>query len=224
MRGTCPSSDLDILVIRPTDPSEDDPAWSEQLVTSGQRIHATTGNHVAWFNVSRADLRRAPRASEPIVDEWRRDALRLTGTDLRALVRRALISQQPTCGPAEARNRAKVARMYLDVAEPAADEPGDEARHVTAGNAVLAGIAASDAVCCLRLGKRHRGQDHHAAGAVLRAVHPDGPKLAADLAAVLAVKDPSHYGEKFISDTKLEATMRAAARLVDTAETLIVTA
>jgi hypothetical protein len=52
---------------------------------------------------------------------------------------------------------------------------------------------------------------------------PDGPKLAADLAAVLAVKDPSHYGEKFVGDAKLEATMRAAARLVEAAETLIVT-
>jgi len=83
------SSDLDLLVIRPTGRREDDPAWGEQLVTSGQRIHAATGNHVAWFNISRADLRRATRAGEPIVDEWRRDTLRLVGTDLRALLRRA---------------------------------------------------------------------------------------------------------------------------------------
>jgi hypothetical protein len=83
------SSDLDILVIRPTGRSEDDPAWGEQLATSGQRIHAATGNHVAWFNISRADLRRAVRAGEPIVDQWRRDALRLVGSDLPALLRRA---------------------------------------------------------------------------------------------------------------------------------------
>jgi hypothetical protein len=49
-------------------------------------------------------------------------------------------------------------------------------------------------------------------------------RLAADLAAVLVVKDPSHYGEKFVGDAKLKATMRAAARLVDATETLIVTA
>jgi len=83
------SSDLDILAIRPSGRREDDPAWAEQLVTSGQRIHAATGNHVAWFNISRADLRPAVRASEPIVVEWRRDALRLVGSDLRALLRRA---------------------------------------------------------------------------------------------------------------------------------------
>ena len=57
------------------------------------------------------------------------------------------MSRQPTCGPADARNRAKVARMYRDVAELAADEPGDEARNVAAGNAVLAGHRASDAIC-----------------------------------------------------------------------------
>jgi DNA-binding transcriptional ArsR family regulator len=83
------SSDLDILVVRPSRIREDDPAWAGQLVTSGQRIHAATGNHVAWFNVSRADLRRAVRAGELIVDEWRRDALRLVGNDLPALLRRA---------------------------------------------------------------------------------------------------------------------------------------
>jgi hypothetical protein len=34
---------LDILVIRPTGRAEDDPTWGEQLVTSGQRVHAATG-------------------------------------------------------------------------------------------------------------------------------------------------------------------------------------
>lgn len=54
------------------------------------------------------------------------------------------MSRQPQCGLLEARNRAKVARSYLDVAELAAHEPADGTRNVAAGNAVLAGIAASD--------------------------------------------------------------------------------
>ena len=83
------SSDLDILVIRPTGCPEDDPAWAEQLVTSGQRIHAATGNHVAWFSISRAALQRAARAGEPVVDEWRRGALHLVGAELRGLLRKA---------------------------------------------------------------------------------------------------------------------------------------
>jgi hypothetical protein len=105
--------------------------------------------------------------------------------------------------------------------ELAADEPGDEARNVAAGNAVLAGIAAADAICCLRLGKRHRGQDHHAATDLLHTVRPDGRTLATALATVLAAKDPSHYGETFVSNTRLKTTMRAATRLVDAAEDVI---
>ncbi|GAA5121872.1 hypothetical protein [Haloechinothrix salitolerans] len=34
----------------------------------------------------------------------------------------------------------------------------DEARNVAAGNAVLAGIAASDAICCIRLGSVTAGK------------------------------------------------------------------
>lgn len=131
------------------------------------------------------------------------------------------MSRQPSCGLAQARNRARVARSYLDVAELAADESGDEARNVAAGNAVLAGIAASDAICCIRLGKRHRGQDHHAAADLLRTVRPDGRTLATALTTVLAVKDPSHYGETFVSSTRLKSTLRAASRLVEAAETVV---
>ncbi|MHB8661983.1 MAG: hypothetical protein ACYDH6_04775 [Acidimicrobiales bacterium] len=63
------------------------------------------------------------------------------------------MTRQPACGPADARLRAKVARAYLDVAETAAEERVDEARNVAAGNAVLAAIAAADAICCIRLGR-----------------------------------------------------------------------
>lgn len=113
--------------------------------------------------------------------------------------------------------------MYLEVAELAADEPGEQARNVAAGNAVLAGIAAADALCCVRLGVRHRGQDHHGAVDLLRTIRPGGTKLATDLAAVLAVKDMSHYGETFVSKTKLTSTMRAAARLVAAAQDVVAT-
>lgn len=111
--------------------------------------------------------------------------------------------------------------MYLELAAVAAAEPGDAARNVAAANAVLAGIAASDVICCVRLNKRHRGQDHQGAIALLGTVQPNGQTLAAFLATILSVKDTSYYGETFIGDAKLKATMRAAARLVDAAELVI---
>lgn len=130
------------------------------------------------------------------------------------------MSRQPSCGLAEARTRSKVARLYLDVAELAADEQVDHARNVAAGNAVLAGIAASDAICCMELGVRHRGQDHQGAIALLTRAPVRGG-LARDLATLLSIKAPAHYGDRYVSEAKLTAVLRAAGRLVDGPESAV---
>lgn len=81
------ASDLDILLVRPATCDEDDPVWRQQLFESGNRIRTATGNHVAWFDISRTELYRASRVGESLVDEWRRDAVRLVGPDLHSLLR-----------------------------------------------------------------------------------------------------------------------------------------
>jgi hypothetical protein len=129
------------------------------------------------------------------------------------------VTRQAPCGPAEATRKTRLARAYLDLAEQAAAGDSDETRNVAAGNAVLAAIAASDALTCLRLGRHSRGQAHQEATALLRTIRPDGPRLARDLATVLGVKDAAHYGSVFISAATLKTTLRAAGRLVDAAET-----
>lgn len=65
--------------------------------------------------------------------------------------------------------RRKIATKYLEVAEIAATEDG-AAINVAVGIAVLAGIAASDAICAATLGERYAGQDHSAAVQVLKRV------------------------------------------------------
>ena len=67
------------------------------------------------------------------------------------------MSRQAPCGPTEASRKARLARAYLDLAEQTARHDSDQARNVAAGNAVLAAIAASDALTCLRLGRHSRG-------------------------------------------------------------------
>ncbi|HLJ08627.1 MAG TPA: hypothetical protein VKX24_08825 [Acidimicrobiia bacterium] len=131
------------------------------------------------------------------------------------------MTRQAPCGPADAARKARLARAYLDQAEQAATGASDEARTVAAGNAVLAAIAASDALTCLRLGRHSRGQDHAHAAAVLRTIRPDGARHARDLTTVLGVKDAAHYGSVFVSAAALKSTLRAAGRLVDAAETAI---
>jgi hypothetical protein len=131
------------------------------------------------------------------------------------------VSRQADCGIPEARARAKIARKYLEMAELAQTEDLSEAKNVAAGNAVLAGIAASDAICCTRLRRRHRGQDHVGAVTLLRTIHPEGRKLADALTTVLAIKDPAHYGIAFVTDAKLRTTLRAATQLVEAAELIV---
>lgn len=83
--------------------------------------------------------------------------------------------------------------------------------------AVLAGIAASDAVCCAVLGQRSHGQDHRQAVSLLEQVAPDGSELARDLERLLVIKDDAHYGLLHVSSQRAAAALRQARRLFDTA-------
>jgi hypothetical protein len=132
------------------------------------------------------------------------------------------VTRQAPCGPAEATRRTRLARVYLDLAESAAGQDEDEARNAAAGNAVLAAIAASDALTCLRLGRHSRGKGHSEAATLLRSLRPEGLRLAKDLATVLTVKDAAHYGSVFLSPTTLRSTLRAATLLVTAAEDALI--
>jgi hypothetical protein len=110
------------------------------------------------------------------------------------------MTRERACGAPEARVRAAVARRYLDVADLTAGEEDAAAWHdVAVGNAVLAGIAASDALCCARLGRRSRDADHRAAIDLLSQVDE---RLGRDLDRLLQVKDVAHYGVDLISEAK----------------------
>ena len=99
--------------------------------------------------------------------------------------------------------------------------------HVAAALAVLAAIAASDALCCALLGDRSRGQDHREAADLLAQVRfgegnaeaqsKRANELAAALAGALDVKVESHYGTKALGVDQVRRGMRAANRLVSAA-------
>lgn len=89
--------------------------------------------------------------------------------------------------------------------------------NVAAGLAVLAGIAASDAICGARLGRIHRGEDHVGAQDLLSESTPDGRKLAVHLGRLLSIKDAAHYGVPVVSSRKATDAIRWAARLVERA-------
>jgi hypothetical protein len=99
--------------------------------------------------------------------------------------------------PGEGRGRRQVAEKYLDVANLIDSEDG-AAINVCVGVAVLAGIAAADAICAAALGERYSGQDHEAAAEVLARVDPILGKYPRDL---LTLKTTSHYGFGLLSAT-----------------------
>jgi hypothetical protein len=123
-----------------------------------------------------------------------------------------------SCGAEEARLRVEQAEAYLIAAELATGEAGGAWGTVAAGNAVLAGIAASDAICCLRIGERSRGEDHHEALALLARATPDGAQLAHALERLLGIKDQSHYGVELVSSSRARSAVRQANRLLTRAK------
>ncbi len=89
--------------------------------------------------------------------------------------------------------------------------------NVVAGVAVLAGIAAADAICGTRLGRIHRGDDHLGAQDLLRQATPDGTQLATQLGRLLSLKAAAHYGVQVVSSRQATDATKWAARLVERA-------
>jgi hypothetical protein len=118
---------------------------------------------------------------------------------------------------AGARARLKEARVYLAMAELAGS--GNSAENKVAGsNAILAGIAAADAICGLVLGERNSGDDHaQAIGLLKKAIHPS-TKAATSLKRLLTQKTPVQYGVDAISASDAADLIKWARDIVEEAD------
>lgn len=106
--------------------------------------------------------------------------------------------------------RRRIAQKYAEVAHLIDIEDG-AAVNVCVGLCVLAGIAASDAICGAAVGERHSGQDHAAAAAFLTMVDPTA---GAYLRTLVELKPSSHYGNALLKVSDRTAALRAADALV----------
>lgn len=113
-----------------------------------------------------------------------------------------------------ARTRSQIARKYLDIAELLAAEDDGASINTCIGNAVLAGIAAGDAICLAVIGERYAGQDHTAAADVLGQIDPDLGKRLRDL---VDLKTASHYGDHLLRQPERDLALRRANALVEAA-------
>ena len=129
----------------------------------------------------------------------------------------AKLGKSAACGKSEAKVRLGNANQFMSVAELVNSSVEDgtdlELSSVAAALAVLAGIAASDAVCCLKLLKRSRGTDHQQATEFLSRVD-GGDKAAVHLSELLSLKDTAHYGVIPTTSAQLKVAMRRASALV----------
>jgi hypothetical protein len=123
------------------------------------------------------------------------------------------------CSAADVAARQAFAQASIDEAGRMLGQSSAN-NEVAASLAVLAAIAAADAIC----GKKHkaysRGQDHRQAVDLLKQVDPTGPKLAKLLQEVLKHKDDAHYSPRLITDKAAENLVRQAGVIVQAAADL----
>ena len=118
----------------------------------------------------------------------------------------------------QAKSRRALASKYPEVADLIESEDG-EAINVCVGLAVLAGIAAGDAICLYATGERYSGSDHSGAADLLARVDA---ALGKRLHQLVAFKPRSHYGEDLLTTEDRKSALRAARTLVDAAEQRVI--
>lgn len=126
------------------------------------------------------------------------------------------MSRTTPCSPQTRAGRLAKARQFLEASRTVAALADDEADVADAfvTLSVHAGIAASDVLCCARLGVHAVGEKHQEAVALLRQVDP---ALARDLATLLGLKTKVGYSPHATAADDRARADRAASRLVNAA-------
>ena len=73
------ASDIDLLLVRPAAVDESDPMWSQALFDLAQSIFSWSGNRASTLQVTTAQMAEMAQREEPIVNNLRRDEIRLVG-------------------------------------------------------------------------------------------------------------------------------------------------
>lgn len=182
------NADIDVLFVLPNDA---DDTWFEQVGDLSNAIHAWTGNRMEYIVLSREGFTGVVQRGEPIVDSWLSDSVTVYGTAVERLVHDG-----------------------TQVAEIAATEDGT-AVNVAVGVAVLAGIAAGDAICISATGERYSGPDHSAAADLLGRVDRE---MGKKLRVLIGMKPGSHYGDSLLNADQRDRAIKAAQDLVKAAK------
>ncbi len=114
------------------------------------------------------------------------------------------------------RGRLRKAIQFFDAATLMADHADEEAdtADVVVTLCVHAGIAASDVICCARLGQHAQGDDHGEAVVLLGKADSSSAK---HLRALLSMKTKAEYSHSSVTASDRKRAVRAAEALTETA-------
>jgi predicted transcriptional regulator len=82
------SSDIDLLIVRPTDVDPGNATWRGQLDGLADQVRRWTGNSAGIAEVSEGELPRLRKDRPPVVEQVREDAVDLGGERTQQLLRR----------------------------------------------------------------------------------------------------------------------------------------
>ena len=118
-------------------------------------------------------------------------------------------SRTQPCDPQDAAQRYGQAKAFAALAELDPDSADGPTRSAAVSNAVLAGIAAADSVCCRRLGRHAAGDDHQQALALIEEAGEVGKAARRHLETLLSIKHKAQYEEVDPTATEAKRAIRA---------------
>lgn len=128
-------------------------------------------------------------------------------------------SRTRSCDRQDATQRHDQAKAFAEVAELDPLSADGPTRSAAVSNAVLAGIAAADTICCRRLGRHSAADDHQQALALLEEAGDVGKAARGHLETLLSIKNKAQYEEVDPTVTEAKRAIRAMRSLLELAAT-----
>lgn len=128
------------------------------------------------------------------------------------------MSRTNPCNKSVAKARLKSALAFAQAADLFAQSSDENERSVCVSNAVSAGIAAADVICCCRLGEYSSSSEHQDAIELLKNVYGVGADAAKALRTLLDSKNKAQYGFDHPNADSTKRCMRAMKKLIEFAK------
>ncbi|MEX2251410.1 MAG: hypothetical protein WD895_04975 [Acidimicrobiia bacterium] len=124
-------------------------------------------------------------------------------------------SRTRPCDRHDAAQRYDQARAFGELAELDPESTDGPTRSAAVSNAVLAGIAAADSICCQRLGRHAAGDDHQQALALIEEAGEVGREARHHLETLLSIKHKAQYEEVDPTVTEAKRAIRAMRSILE---------